>query len=154
MARHVEATHRIVIPLPLDPCQALFTPEGEARWVEGWSPTYLHPAARDTMPGMVLTTGEGEDRTYWTLVDYTQRPHRARYVRTTPGTRTGTVEVTCEAMDPERTAVTVTYAMTALSEAGERALDDFEGAAYRAMIESWRDAIETRLPQLRDDGRA
>ena len=43
---------------------------------------------------------------------------------------------------------------THLSEAGERALDDFEGAAYRAMIESWRDAIETRLPQLRDDGRA
>ena len=75
-------------------------------------------------------------------------------MRTTPGTRTGTVEVTCEALAPGSTGVTVTYAMTALSEAGERALDDFEGAAYRAMIDAWQDAIETRLPQLRDDGRA
>lgn len=50
MARHVEATHRIVIPLPLGSCQALFTPEGEARRVEGWTPTSLHPAARDAMP--------------------------------------------------------------------------------------------------------
>lgn len=44
--------------------------------------------------------------------------------------------------------------MTALSGAGERVRDDFEGAACRAMIDAWRDAIETRLPQLRDEGRA
>jgi len=150
MARHVEATHRIKIPLPIDQCQALFTPEGEERWVEGWSPTYLHPVARDTVPGMVFTTGDGDERTYWMLVDYTQRPHRARYVRTTPGARTGTVEVVCEALGPDETAVTVTYAMTALSGAGERMLDAFEGAAYTAMIDAWQDAIEKRLPQLRD----
>lgn len=150
MARHVEATHRIEIALPVDRCQTLFTPAGETLWVEGWAPTYLHPTGPATVSGMVFTTGEDDDRTFWTLVDYTRRPHRARYVRTTPTQRTGTVEVTCEAIDPDRTAVTVTYAMTALSAAGERALDAFEGDAYRAMIASWQEAIEARLPQLRD----
>ena len=149
MARHVEATHRIRIPLPIDRCQALFTPAGETLWVEGWAPEYLHPVTGETTAGMIFTTGSGDERTFWVLVDYTQRPHRARYVRTTPTTRTGTVDVRCEQVDEQCTEVAVTYAMTALSDAGAQALDGFEGAAYADMIESWKQAIEARLPALR-----
>jgi hypothetical protein len=66
-----------------------------------------------------------------------------------PALRSDLVEVRCDAIDADRTAVTVGYTLTALTPAGERSLDDFAPAAFAARIEGWRTAIEAQLPQLR-----
>jgi hypothetical protein len=97
---------------------------------------------------MVFTTGAGEEFTIWTLADFDTHSHYARYVRVTPASRSGFVEVRCAAVHACLTSVTVTYELTALTAQGERALDAFEGSAFKAMIEAWRSAIERRLPQL------
>jgi hypothetical protein len=149
MPTQIASSHRIRIELPINQCQKLFTPAGEAHWVEGWSPTYLYPSDGATTAGMVFATGEGDERTLWMLVDYTQHPHRARYARTTPASRIGTVDVFCEAADAHSTEVTVTYAMTALTPEGETILGDFTEAPYRKMIEHWKERIDGRLAQLR-----
>jgi hypothetical protein len=44
--------------------------------------------------------------------------------------------------------VTVTYTLTALTVAGEKVLEAFEGPAFVAMIEQWKTLIDARLPQL------
>jgi hypothetical protein len=62
-------------------------------------------------------------------------------VRFTPGSRLGTVRVCCRAVDRAHTCVTVTYALTALSPAGNDALADLTPTAYAAMLEAWRNAI-------------
>lgn len=149
MAKHISATHRIAVELPIDQCQALFTPAGEELWVDGWTPKYLHPDSGHTVPGMVFSTGEDEELTIWMLIDYTQHPHCARYVRTTPASRTGTVDVTCKMISDASTEVTVTYTMTALSESGEMILDEFVGESYCEMIQAWKMKIDARLPELR-----
>ena len=124
MPRHVHSRHRTVVEAPVDRCFMFFTPAGEELWVEGWRPDYLHPADGRTEAGMVFTTGHGGEATIWLLADFDREAYRSRYVRCTPGSRTGTVEVRCHALDVERTEVEVSYALTELGHEGEQALED------------------------------
>lgn len=148
MPLHLQSSHRIVVDAPVDQAFMFFTPAGEERWVKGWQPTYVHPADGRTEAGMVFTTGQGDDLTIWTLVDFDPVAHQSRYLRCTPALRTGIVTVHCNALDRQRTEVWVAYALTALSAAGAQGLKDYEGAHFMAMIDGWADAIRDRLPEL------
>ncbi len=148
MPRHTHASHTIRIAAPLKQCQLFFTPAGEELWVDGWNPTYLHPQDGSTVPGLVFTTGAGEDYTLWNMVDFDTSKHYARYARVTPALRTGTVEVQCTAVDEATTDVAVTYTLTALTSKGSESLASFEGPAFVAMIEEWKQAIDKHLVQL------
>jgi hypothetical protein len=148
MPRHVHSRHRIVVEAPVDRCFMFFTPAGEELWVEGWRPDYLHPADGRTEAGMVFTTGHGGEATIWLLADFDRDAHRTRYVRCTPGSRTGTVEVRCHALDGERTEVEVSYALTALGPVGEQSLEAYEGEAFTAMIDGWAREIAARRAEL------
>ena len=148
MPRHTHAIHTIRIAAPISQCQRFFTPAGEELWVDGWSPTYLHPQDGRTQPGLVFTTGSGEDYTIWNLVDYDTTRHYARYARVTPALRTGTVEVLCTPVDATTTDVAVTYTLTALTSKGIESLASFEGPVFVAMIEEWKQAIDKQLDIL------
>ena len=148
MSKHVRSSHEIRIPLPIGQAFMLFTPAGEALWVDGWHPTYIHPHDGATTRGMVFTTGAGPDHTIWCMADFDRANYFSRYVRTTPGVRTGAVEVGCRPEGDDATIVRVTYDLVALSEEGALTLQGFEGDAYAAMIESWRIAIEARMDDL------
>lgn len=148
MPTHVQASHRIVIDAPVAQAFMFFTPAGEELWVDGWQPSYLNPPDGRTEAGMVFTTGEGAEHTIWLMADFDREQHRSRYLRCTPGSRTGTVEVRCRALDATRTEVEVSYALTALSPAGAEVLQAFEGERFAAMIDGWQNEIATRLPML------
>ncbi len=148
MPRHLHASHRIVVDGPLDQAFMWFTPAGEALWVDGWRPNYLHPGDGRTEAGMVFTTGQGDELTIWTLADFDRAAHRSRYLRCTPASRTGFVEVRCAALDEARTEVWVSYTLTALNAAGERVLEGFEGERFAAMIDGWAQAIAARRELL------
>ncbi|HZH44004.1 MAG TPA: SRPBCC family protein [Lysobacter sp.] len=149
MSRTIQSQHRIRIDAPADVAFMFFTPAGEELWVEGWRPRYVHPADGATVAGMVFTTGDGAELTIWHLVDFDRARRRSRYVRTTPGSRTGFVEIACEPLDAERCEVTVRYTMTALSAEGEAALEAFTPAAFARSIDGWGERIAACLPQLR-----
>jgi hypothetical protein len=148
MPAHIHATHTIVVEAPLAQAFMFFTPAGEELWVDGWRPAYLHPHDGRTEAGMVFTTGSGSDFTIWTLVDFDREQHRSRYLRCTPGSRTGIVEVRCRALDAQRTEAAVSYTLTALSVEGERVLEGFEGEAFAEMIDGWAREIDRHLGTL------
>lgn len=148
MPRHLHASHRIVVAAPVDRAFMYFTPAGEELWVGGWQPTYVHPADGRTGAGMVFTTGRGDEWTVWTLADFDRETHRSRYFRCTPASRTGVVEVRCAAIDEGHTEVCVSYTLTALNDAGERALESFEGERFAAMIDGWAREIAARREML------
>src|SRR5690349_1390026 len=93
-----------------------FTPAGESLWIPEWQPRYLHPVSGETEQCMVFTTGQGDEFTIWHLADFDRTARRARYVRTTPGKRTGFVEVRCRAAGAAHCEVDVSYEMTALAD--------------------------------------
>lgn len=142
--KHVRRTHAIFLDAPPAEVFPLFTPAGEKLWIREWDPQYLHPATGETRQGMVFTTGAGEDLTFWGLVDYDQQRYRARYARVTPASRFGFVEVACTAQDAG-TRVEVTYAFTALTDAGNAFLEQFGEAAFRKMIDGWKALLDDWL---------
>jgi hypothetical protein len=149
MPQRVQSRHTITLPLPVDRAFMLFTPAGEEHWVPGWQPRYLDPSDGTTRAGMVFTTGEGDDYTVWHLADFDREATRSRYVRATPASRSGFVQVQCRALSPERTEVTVDYDLTALTPGAEATLEAYAGKAFEGMIEDWARRIEACLPTLR-----
>jgi hypothetical protein len=142
-AVHVERSKSFVVELPVDRAFPLFEPEGERAWAKGWDPEYLHPRATTKAErGMVFRTRHGAEETLWTVVRHDPADAIVEYVRVTPGSRMGRVLVQCARMDAMRTRVTVIYALTGLSEAGNAALREFD-AAYDAFIDSWAAAIRS-----------
>jgi hypothetical protein len=148
VSQRIVSNHSFHVAAPIAQCQRFFTPAGEERWVDGWSPSYIHPVDGHTEVGMVFTTGQGDEFTIWSLVDFDPHSHYARYSRVTPALRSSLVEIFCSAESAELTRVGVRYTLTALTEPGQVSLSAFQGRAFAQMIDGWRAAIEARLPQL------
>lgn len=139
---HVERTGAFRVNRPLAYAFALFSPEGERRWVSGWDPRYLHP--RDTpsdIAGTVFQTHHNNEETEWLVLRYAPEAGIAEYVRITPGSRMGLVTV----RGTERagaTHVEVTYSLTSLSAAGTQTLEAMTEASYAAMLQEWERLID------------
>lgn len=117
----------------------LFTPRGEIAWAPGWEPRFALPTDDDTAPGTVFETGAHGEHTIWVVLH--RDPGRSiSYARVTPGSRAGTVHVSLRPDDGGGSAVTVTYALTALTADAAAELDEF-AAGYTEYLRSWEDLI-------------
>jgi hypothetical protein len=140
-AAHAVRSGAFTIDLPMKEAFALFEPEGERAWAEGWNPTYLHPEDGAAQAGMVFTTGSAEEATIWTMTRHEPDGGVVEYQRVTPASRTATVVVQCSPMGEGRTRVTVIYTITALTEHGNQWLRDTDEMRFRDYIASWAEAI-------------
>ncbi|MEH1125264.1 SRPBCC family protein [Micromonospora sp. CPCC 206061] len=138
MSKRHTLTGRLHVALPPEQAFRLFTARGEEEWAAGWRPHFPVPTDDDTAPGTVFVT----DRTTWVVLDRTAGRH-IRYARVVPGISAGTVAVTLEAARGG-SDVTVTYDLTALTDAAGRDLDAF-AASYPDFLNSWHQAITTAL---------
>ena len=136
----------IELPLPANEAFKLFTAEGERLWVPGWSPEILGPVPQ--APGMVFLTGDGAERTIWTVIASDPVGGMLRYSRVTPALRAGLVEVRLTG-EGERSRVEVNYDLTALSSDGEESLEAYSAPRFAEMLETWH-ALITAF--LRSDG--
>lgn len=136
----VRAVRQGAFTLPCDPATALplFSPEGERRWVDGWSPDY--PSGATDEVGAVWRTALGGDTT-WVTTDRTD--DRVRYARVSGNGTAGLVEVTCRPA-AGGTEVRVTYDLTACTAAGVVALHRF-AAGFEDMVRDWRQATTAAL---------
>jgi hypothetical protein len=135
----------ITVDLQPEQAMALFTPEGERRWADGWNPHYPEPDRREGA-GAVFSTGHGGHQTTWVMVD--NEPGRVRYARVTEGMTAGTVAVDVVGSRGHSTQVRVTYDLTALTPAGESWLEAFD-ADYDAAIGAWATEIAAALQRPR-----
>ncbi len=133
------------------PAQAFvyFTPDGERLWVPGFDPEYLHPLSGEQGPGAIFTTTHGGEDTLWMVVRFSPDDGVAEYTRVTPGSRRGTVRVSLEARGHGSTRATVSYALTALSDAGDGILASMTERAFAAMLADWQGRIARHLDAQR-----
>jgi hypothetical protein len=120
---------------------ALFTPEGERRWADGWDPQYPEPG-RCEGPGAVFRTQHGGHETTWIVVD--QSPDGIRYARVVSGMTAGTIAVDILGSENGATRVRVTYDLTALTAAGGTWLEAF-AKHYETGIGEWSHEIDAAL---------
>lgn len=110
-------------------------------WIPDWRPVFIHPADGTTEEGMVFTTGEGAEETFWSCIEWAPEAYKVRYARVTPASRFAHVAVHCVALDDFSTRVEVSYEMTALNAAGEARLKETTAEAFSASIEGWKALI-------------
>lgn len=139
-------TGRLVVALPPDHAFGLFTPRGEQDWVPQWTPRFPAQVVDDTAPGTVFETCAHGQTTTWVVLDRLSGRH-IRYARVTPQVDAGTVTVTLDDAGG-RSAVSVTYELTALTDAATAHLHAF-AARYPAFLQSWEEAIAASLAQRR-----
>lgn len=143
-AGHAERRASFVLALPAHAAFELFTPEGEKEWAEGWDPEYLHPRDGRLGEGMVFRTAIGGEETVWSVARC-EPGASVEYVRCTHASRIALVSVRCTPLAGERCEVTVGYAFTGLSDAGNERIREMDEARYAEFIGSWRSAIEAML---------
>jgi hypothetical protein len=141
MLNTMRRTAAFTIAIPPEEAITLFTPEGERLWAEGWNPTYRAPERTDE-PGAVFVTSHGAHETTWVLVD--RRVASVQYARVTAGFAAGTVAVDLTDGEPGATRASVTYDLTALSDAGGAWLQAFD-ARYDHEIAGWGNHIAHAL---------
>jgi len=144
----VRRSGTLQVAAPLPQAFPFFTPDGERLWVPGFDPQYLHPLSGEQGPGAIFTTAHGGEDTLWMVLRFSPAEGIAEYARVTPGSRGGTVRVALEAVDEARSQATITYDLTALSDAGDQVLAAFTESAYAAMLRDWEQKIDR---VIRDD---
>jgi hypothetical protein len=116
-ARH---SHTFTIAAPLADLFPLFTPIHEQKWISHWYCNLVYsqsPTAEEL--GVVFTTyHEGQPDVVWVLSRYEPELGRIEYVKFIPNLTTCHIQIACQSLSPSQTAVTVTYTLTGLSEAG------------------------------------
>ena len=132
------------------PCSAaaafpLFSPECERAWVKGWNPRPLFPDTIEFRRDTVFREGEGAGEAIWTIVDVDERALRAEYVRVAPASHTAHIVVKVEAVDTNRSHVTVSYTVTAFGDHAAALLEAFSEEAYAAKMRNWRRNISAYL---------
>jgi MOSC domain-containing protein YiiM len=145
-ATRVTRTASFEIDAPLAKVFPLFTPDGERLWVADWEPAYLHPQSGEQVPGAIFTTSHGGEETLWLIRELSSAAGIAEYVRSTPGSRIGTVRVVAREVGPRpSTQVSVTYDMTARSAVGRSVLAAVTAEAFADMIADWRQRVAHAL---------
>jgi hypothetical protein len=141
----VHETRTATIVLRAQPQQAfpMFEPEGERAWAPGWDPRWLHPLDGRAREGAVFVTGAKGQETTWTITAH-EPPARVRYSRVTPGVHAVTVDVRLRPRDPGETLAEITYTLTALTQAGNRAVQEM-AARYEGWMVEWEHAINRAL---------
>lgn len=137
-AQH-DLTGTLHVALPPADAFVLFTPRGEIAWAPGWEPRFAGPTDDDAAPGTVFETDAHGSPTIWVVL-HRDAGRSISYARVTPGERAGTVHVALRPGDGGGSDVTVTYAMTALTDAAAAELDRF-AAGFAGYLRSWEEAI-------------
>jgi hypothetical protein len=130
-------TGHLTVALPPKEAFRLFTPLGEREWVDHWEPHFPDPVEDDSAPGTVFQTSGHGGTTTWVVLDR-EPGRRVRYARIAPSTA-GTVEVVLDEAGGG-SEVTVTYELTALTEAARPELARF-AEGYPEFLREWHDAI-------------
>ncbi len=138
-AANVTHTGSLHVDAPPEQSIHLFTAPGEILWADGWQPVIL--SGDGTEKGTVFVTTHNEELTIWVVLDFDPENFHSRLSRVTPSMRAGTVEVFVRSDGQGGSNVDVSYALTALSEAGNRDLADFDAQNYSEMMTEWENEI-------------
>lgn len=127
-----------VLPAPIDEVFPLFDPVNESKWIHDWKIEPVYPAPFRVEPDAVFRTRRAGHEATWTLLRHDVNAHEVEYLVVEQGEQVRRIRVACEGLPLERTRVTVSYRVTALSDSGRTRLEAYD----EAFIRSWEPLLE------------
>ena len=117
---------------------ALICPVKEAEWLDGWDYDLIFSHSGVAEPGCVfISRSQGEKDTIWLITRRDDQACETDFARITPDSRAAYVTVRIEDGDKHTSRVDITYTITALSEAGNKFVENFTEEHFVNDMKLW-----------------
>lgn len=132
--QRVVATPDVVFPL--------LCPVREAEWLDGWDYELIYSASGFAEEGCVFKSKQsGEPDTIWLITEHDKENYRIEFGRVTPESRVAKVNISLSDNQDGTTSANITYAVTALNEAGNEFVDRYTEESFRQAMVWWEKSI-------------
>lgn len=152
---HVRHAYRQKLDARPEKVFPLLCPVREAEWVDGWDPMLVVSESGLVEPGCIfLTPGENGQDAIWVTTKHDPAEWYVSFIKVTPGLTVSRIEIQLEDAPDGGTFAYVSYAHTAISEAGRSLVEGFTEERYEAFMRDWETALNhflatgNRLPSL------
>ncbi len=142
--RQIERMMRLALAGPADHAFPLFGPLREREWDPEWNPVFIAPDDGESCAAGTVFVVAGPPDKVWVMTVYDTARRRVRYVMVQPGLVASEIGVDVAPSGPRSSTAVVTYRRTALSDAGEAALDEFI-REWPSWAGHWQSAVNAIL---------
>ena len=116
----------------------LICPVKEAEWLDGWDYDLIFSHSGVAEPGCVfISRSEGEKDTIWLITRRDDQACETEFARITPGSRVAHLTVRIEDDGKHASRVHITYTITALTEAGNKFIENFTEENFVKDMKFW-----------------
>ena len=117
---------------------SLICPVKEAEWLDGWDYHMIFSRSGCAEQGCVFTSrSAGEKDTIWLIAKRDDAACETQFARITPDSRVAEVTVRIQDSGPQACRVHITYTVTALTEAGNRFIENFTEQNFARDMKFW-----------------
>jgi hypothetical protein len=115
----------------------LLCPVREMEWVNDWRPKLVITDSGVAEPGCIFVTPGIPEDALWLMRVHDPVEHHLEIIKIIPGMVIGTITVAIAADGEEACTADISYAYTALSEHGKRAIGEFTEEHFRGFMKTW-----------------
>ena len=139
----IKHTAGFQINQPIDILFPLFSAEGEKLWVPCWDYENIMGTSDLHEDYIFLTKNHDHASTdaIWLVKHYKPESYFVQFYKVEPEDKVGIVTVQCTKMNESLTQVEVSYEYIALSEKGDKFIEGFTTAEYKAFIGEWNNLL-------------
>ena len=116
---------------------SLICPVKEAEWLDGWDYDLIFSNSGFAEPGCVFTSTSAGEHTIWLITKRDDAAFETVFVRVTPDSRVAEVMVRIEDGGEQTSRVHINYTITALTEAGNRFIENFSEENFVKDMKFW-----------------
>ena len=137
-AKRVTRNYVQTIQAPPSVVHSLICPVKEAEWLDGWDYSLIFSDSGFAEKGCVFTSrSTGEKDTIWLITKREDATCETNFARITPDSRVAEVTVRAEDGGRQAARVHITYTITALTEAGNRFIENFTADNFAKDMKFW-----------------
>ncbi len=127
--QHLEAPPERVFPL--------LCPVREMEWVNDWKPKTVITESGLAEAGCVFITPGIPEDALWLMTEHDVENHHLEIIKFIPGVVVGRITISLAPAGEAESSAEITYAYTALSDHGNRALEEFTREHFEGFMKSW-----------------
>lgn len=131
--QHLEALPEKVFPL--------LCPIREMEWVNDWKPKRVLSASGVAETDCVFITHGIPEDALWLINVHDVENHHLEIIKVIPEVVVGRITVTLAAAGEAESTADITYSYTALSDHGNRALEEFTKEHFEGFMKAWEEEL-------------
>ena len=143
--KRIAHTYEQIINGSIKEIMPLYCPVRELDWVENWAPKAVYSNSGLVEKDCIFVTPNGDTDVVWIVTDYDVAKGHVEMVYHVPGALVTKLEIQVTPITEEQSKAVLTYSKTSLSEAGDKALEEFTKESYDIMMDSWEKAMNHYL---------